>query len=279
MIDAKTNGNASALSITNFKLPEPTRLFPVIPDITQSKPKHHTENDSAKVIPSVGNSITSVNKQSSALVSEPAVTVNSGSSLTQYKRNSRVPTLPMVLKPLTVTDHKSTENRSNNKELKTEKNHKDSPGTKPETRFERRATPRDLPNYAVSPPVSASQVEPVSEPIAKPVILEEVKIPAPTAPVRPVEALKTASPAPRPNAKPPENRGSTTFQSPSGLRTTATLPKLAPKTASGLIPKNAPTADSQPKAQSGMEDPGRVRTSVDMFRKQHAKSNGVEEWR
>ncbi len=173
---------------------------------------------------------------------------SSTSAIVRHVRVSSIPSLPMVLKPLTATERKPLNVSSLRK------------------------------NHALSsaPKASAGPAAPKTEPA-----------PTFTARTAPKERL-LENPGPlssggkRPSpllSKPPENRGSSTFQSPGGLRTTAKLPKLknilaADSTQTAGLRPNSPSFEPPPPETKRL-----VRTSADIIRKKQAIASNPEEWR
>ncbi len=250
----------------------PAGNFPMIPDPNQIKSVANRNQNTSRAVPSIIGTITGTGDFNAPTLSSNAVGTHPN-GFSRFNRNSKVPALPMVFKPLTSTGDKPVSLQPRRKVAPPQLEMSPIP-------ISEQIQADNPQQLSVSTNSISEAAPPQKAPAPRPKpesLLPVVGIP----PQRPVSnALNPAqkSAASSPN-RPMDNRNSNTFQSPSGLRTTANLPKPKRQGNVDNAPSNSSQSQSQGQPQSTPDPQGMVRTSVEMFRKQKAKSNNVEEWR
>ncbi len=230
----------------------PVAPIPAQPNMTQSG----GPLASTRTIPSVSVTLTAVpGKRLSPITNPHSEIAPSSQDVYRLERISRIPTLPVVMKPLTATERKV-----------------------PSTDTHRKIKPI----APIHPTVIGSEITKIDEPRSARVIN----------PPPPLKDTGNQTQAPKPIIAPPGgevsrapqvvtqtvNRGSATFQSPAGIRTTANLPKTNKQTPLELLQSNDPSYNPPSQQKQAQEPKGMARTSVDIFRKHQSKTSNGEEW-
>jgi len=256
---------------TEFKLSPVSHIFPVIPEISTNKPANPSRS-----VPEIVGTLTVSPDRISPSINHSVE--SSSSAGTNYARKAKAPSLPVVMKPLTVNE----ENRSAGIGS-TERNSQRQANTGTTAKAPLESNPIEFiplqkpqliaPTIETKAPDLARHSIPNSEVIlhSPPSVAPKSAIPQPVM-AQPKQVNMTAPPK-------PENNGSQTFRTNFGSRSTAALPKsFTPKTQATGTQNDSPGSDGFEPPDSNPQS-GLVRTSADIMRKRLQKASGDKEWR